>query len=220
VIHDSSIAVIEDDEPARRALLRQLNSAGFQAVGFSSGIDFMNAVAHTPVGCVVADMYLPIMDGLQLQAEIKRIRPDVSIVFITGHGDLSVGLAAIKQGAVDFLEKPVRDDALIESVRRGVDLCRKRRAAQARRALIGSRYETLTRREREVFDLVTAGLSNKQAGAVLGTTERTIKVHRGRVMQKMGANSLAALVQMAIMLEIRSLPHHPDTPGSQLSTGF
>ncbi len=215
--HESMVAVIDDDEPARRALLRQLNCAGFRAVGFAGGIEFVNAAAHRDFDCVVADMYLPIMDGLQLQAEIKRISPDLSIVFITGHGDLSVGLAAMKQGAVDFLEKPLHEDALIEAVRRGADLCRQRRAAQARRVQLEGRYETLTRREREVFDLVAAGRLNKQAGADLGITERTIKVHRGRVMQKMGADSLATLVRMAIILEIRSLPHNPDAPRPQLN---
>lgn len=130
--HEASIAVVEDDESVRRALLRQFSSAGFHAVGFGSAADFKHA-AHDLFDCVVLDVQLPMMDGLQLQAELKRDLPCASIVFITGHGDLSVGVHAMRQGAVDFLEKPVDDDVLLESVRRGVELSRKRRAAQARR---------------------------------------------------------------------------------------
>ncbi|HEV3109780.1 MAG TPA: response regulator [Candidatus Binataceae bacterium] len=203
--HEASIAVVEDDESVRRALLRQFSSAGFHAVGFGSAADFKHA-AHDLFDCVVLDVQLPMMDGLQLQAELKRDLPCASIVFITGHGDLSVGVHAMRQGAVDFLEKPVDDDVLLESVRRGVELSRKRRAAQARRVDLGRRYQLLTRREREVFDLVTCGRLNKQVGAELGTTERTIKTHRGRVMEKMSAESLAELVQMATILGIRTLP--------------
>jgi FixJ family two-component response regulator len=203
--HEASIAVVEDDESVRRALLRQFSSAGFHAVGFGSAADFKHA-AHDLFDCVVLDVQLPMMDGLQLQAELKRDLPCASIVFITGHGDLSVGVHAMRQGAVDFLEKPVDDDVLLESVRRGVELSRKRRAAQARRVDLERRYQLLTRREREVFDLVTCGRLNKQVGAELGTTERTIKTHRGRVMEKMSAESLAELVQMATILGIRTLP--------------
>lgn len=203
--HDIKVAVVEDDESTLRALLRQLSSAGFEAVGFGSAADFVQAAARVQPDCVVADVYLPMMDGLQLQAEIKQVAPHVSIVFITGHGDVSVGVAAMKEGAVDFLQKPVEEEALLESVRRGAELSRRRWAAQARRVELDRRYESLTRREREVFDLITSGRLNKQAGAELGTTERTIKAHRGRVMEKMGAESLAMLVQMATVLGIRSL---------------
>lgn len=203
--HDLRIAVVEDDESTRRALLRQLGSAGFQVVGFGCAADFVAAASRQQVDCVVADVYLPMMDGLQLQTEIKRVAPHVSIVFITGHGDLSVGVAAMKEGAVDFLEKPVDEKVLLGSVRRGGELSRQRRAAQARRTELERRFDLLTRREREVFNLITSGLLNKQAGAELGTTERTIKAHRARIMEKMGADSLAALVQMATMLGIPTL---------------
>jgi FixJ family two-component response regulator len=197
---DANVVVIDDDEPTRRALLFQLSSAGFQVIGFGSAIDFVNARLNAQIECVVVDMYLPLMDGLQLQAEIRRVEPNISIVFISGHGDTSVAVAAMKQGAVDFLEKPIDDRALLESVRRGTELARHRKRAQIERVEIERCYETLTRREREVFGLITSGLLNKQVGAELGTTETTIKVHRARVMQKMRADSLAALVKMSTVL--------------------
>jgi FixJ family two-component response regulator len=206
VNHDTRIAVVEDDESMRRALLRQLSSAGFQAVGFGSAAEFVRAPEHAQVDCIVADVHLPMMDGLQLQMEIKRVAPHVSIVFLTGHGDLSVGVHAMREGAVDFLEKPVDGEVLLESVRRGAELSRQRRAAQTKRAELERHYQLLTRREREVFNLVTSGRLNKQVGAELGTTERTIKTHRGRVMEKMGAESLAELVQMVTILRIHTLP--------------
>jgi two-component system, LuxR family, response regulator FixJ len=206
VNQSTTIAVVEDDESMRRALLRQLSSAGFQTIGFGSAADFVRGSGRELVDCIVADVHLPMMDGLQLQAEIKRVAPHVSIIFITGHADLSIGMVAMKQGAVDFLEKPVDDDLLLESVSRGAELSRKQRAAQAERLELERRYELLTRREQEVFNLITSGRLNKQAGAALGITERTIKAHRGRVMEKMGADSLATLVRMATSLQNRVLP--------------
>lgn len=194
--------MVEDDESMRRALLRQLSSAGFQVVSFSCAADFLQSPDHLIVDCVVADVQLPMMDGLRLQEELKRVLPDASIVFVTGHGDLAVGMHAMRAGAVDFLEKPVNDEVLLESVRRGADLSRQRRAAQAQRDQLTLRYRSLTAREREVFALVTAGLLNKQAAAELGTAERTIKAHRGQVTRKMGAESVAELVRMAAALGI------------------
>ena len=202
---DTKVAVIEDDESMRRALARQLSSAGFYVVGFGSAADFLHSPDHLLVDCVVADVQLPMMDGLQLQEELKRVLPDASIVFITGHGDLAVGLHAMREGAVDFLEKPVDEEVLLESIRRGAELSRQRRAARAERVELERRYHLLTPREREVFALITAGLLNKQAAAELGTAERTIKTHRGRVTRKMGAESVAALVRMAAILGIHAL---------------
>jgi FixJ family two-component response regulator len=205
VNQDTKVAVIEDDESMRRALMRQLGSAGFYVVGFGCAADFLHSLDHLLVDCVVADVQLPMMDGLQLQEELKRVLPDGSIVFITGHGDLAVGVHAMREGAVDFLEKPVDDEVLLESIRRGADLSRQRRAARAERLELERRYQLLTPREREVFALITAGLLNKQAAAELGTAERTIKTHRGRVTRKMGAESVAALVRMAAILGIHAL---------------
>ncbi len=201
---DTKVAVVEDDDSMRRALVRQLSSAGFQVVGFGSGADFLHSPDHLLIDCVVMDVQLPMMDGLQLQERLKRVLPYASIVFITGHGDLSVGVHAMREGAVDFLEKPVDDQVLLESIRRGAALSRRRRAARAERVELERRYQLLTAREREVFALVTNGLLNKQAAAELGTAERTIKAHRGQVTRKMGAESVAALVRMAAILGIHT----------------
>ena len=158
---------------------------------------------------MVADIFLPRMSGLQLQEELNRTVPYASIVFITGHGDLSLGMRAMKRGAVDFLEKPVDDQALLSSIARGADLSRRRRAEQLQRIELEDLQRSLTSREREVFGLITTGLLNKQVGSELGTTERTVKAHRASVMSKMGAGSLADLVRMAGILRnhaIRTLP--------------
>ena len=154
--------------------------------------------------CVVADIYLPKMNGLQLQEELNRTIPYASIVFITGHGDLSLGMHAMRKGAVDFLEKPVDDQALLSSIARGADLSRQRRAERLQLIELEELQRSLTSREREVFALITSGLLNKQVAAELGTTERTVKAHRASVMNKMGADSLADLVRMAGVLQIHS----------------
>ena len=203
------VAIIEDNERMRQALFFQLSTAGFEVAAYSSAEELLEAVDAKVFDCVVADIYLPRMNGLQLQEELNRTVPYASIVFITGHGDLSLGMHAMRRGAVDFLEKPVDDQALLSSIARGADLSRRRRAEQLERIELEDLQRSLTSREREVFALITTGLLNKQVGAQLGITERTIKAHRERVMHKMGAGSLADLVQIAGSLRIhavRTLP--------------
>jgi two-component system response regulator FixJ len=204
-----TVAVVEDDERMRHALLFQLGTAGCQVAAYDSAENFFEASAAKEFDCVVADIYLPRMNGLKLQEELNRTVPYASIVFITGHGDLALGMHAMRQGAVDFLEKPLDDEALLTAIARGADLSRRRRAEQIQRIELEERQSTLTPRESEVFLLITAGLLNKQVGAELGATERTIKAHRGRVMNKMQAGSLAELVRMAGVFRI-----HP--AGTQL----
>jgi FixJ family two-component response regulator len=198
------VAIIEDNERVRQALFFQLSTAGFEVVPYSSAEELLEAADAKEFDCVVADIYLPRMNGLQLQEELNRTVPYASIVFITGHGDLSLGMHAMRRGAVDFLEKPVDDQALLSSIARGADLSRRRRAEQFERVGYEKLQRSLTSREREVFALITTGLLNKQVGTELGTTERTVKAHRASVMSKMGADSLAALVRMAGILQIRS----------------
>lgn len=198
------VAIVEDDERVRQALVFQLSTAGLEVVPYAAAEEFLEAADAYKFDCIVADIFLPKMNGLQLQQEFSRIFPYASIIFITGHGDLSLGMHAMRNGAVDFLEKPVEDQALLNSIARGVDLCRKRRAEQCKRIELDEHRHSLTSREREVFGLITTGLLNKQVAAELGTTERTVKAHRASVMFKMGAGSLADLVRMAGILEIHS----------------
>src|SRR5260370_12103170 len=197
------VAIIEDEESVRNALVFQLRTAGFAVVAYSSAEELLESADAKDFDCVVADIYLPRMNGLQLQEELNRTIPYASIVFITGHGDLSLGMHAMRQGAVDFLEKPVDDQALLNSIARGARLSRERRAEQFRRIEVEELEQSLTSREHEVFALITAGLLNKQVGAELGTTERTVKAHRASIMIKMGADSLADLVRMAGILQMR-----------------
>jgi FixJ family two-component response regulator len=198
------VAIIEDDDRVRRALAFELRTAGFEVAAYSAAEELLESVDAKGFDCVVSDVYLPRMNGLQLQEELNRTVPYTSIVFITGHGDLSLGMHAMRKGAVDFLEKPVDDQALLSSITRGAQLSRARRAEQFERTELEEFQRSLTSREREVFALITAGLLNKQAASELGTTERTVKAHRASVMRKMGAGSLADLVRMAGVLHIHS----------------
>jgi two-component system, LuxR family, response regulator FixJ len=198
-----AIAVIEDEERQLEALTFQLGTAGYGVVGHPSAESFLETPGSTDFDCVVADICLPRMNGLQLLAEIKKSAPFASIILVTGQGSMTIGVQALREGAIDCLEKPIDDEALLNAIRRGTKLSRIQRAEHLRRLQLKQRANTLTPREREVFALITSGLLNKQAGAKLGATERTIKTHRGRVMTKMGADSLADLVRMAEILQIQ-----------------
>jgi FixJ family two-component response regulator len=197
------VAIIDDDESARKSLARLMKSAGITAVTFSSAGEFLEAANDSQVDCAVTDLQMPGVDGIKLQQALAQIVPHLAIVFVTGHGDVPAGIKAMKGGAVDFLEKPVDDEALLEAVRRAAERSREARASRAEFDDLQRRYERLTPRERQVFQLITSGLLNKQAGAELGTGEKTIKVQRARVMDKMEAASLADLVRMADQLHIQ-----------------
>jgi FixJ family two-component response regulator len=199
----TKVAVIDDDKSARTSLARLIKTAGIEVVAFSSAQEFLDDPIRALVDCAVTDVRMPGVDGLKLQETLAETLPYLSVVFITGHGDIRMTVKAIRGGAVDFLEKPVDDEALLEAIRRAAQRSREQKVSRAETDDLQRRYVLLTPREREVFQLVTSGLLNKQAGADLGTTERTIKVHRARVMFKMKAESLAELVRMADQLHIR-----------------
>jgi FixJ family two-component response regulator len=165
---------------------------------FATAEEFLTA-PEREVGplCLVVDLRLPGLSGLDLQERLRELDRDAALVFISGRGDIESGIQAMKGGAVDFLQKPLSEEELLGAVDRALERAGARHAEHADRASLRARFDTLTPREKEVFGLIASGLLNKQAGAELGTTEKTIKVHRGRVMHKMAAASLAQLVRMA-----------------------
>ena len=197
------IALIDDDESARTSLARLIKTAGIQVVTFSSAREFLEDPIRDQVDCAVTDVRMPAVDGFKLQETLAHTLPYLSVVFITGHGDIPMTVRAMQAGAVDFLEKPVDDKVLIAAIRRSAERSREQRISYAELEELRRRYELLTPRERQVLTLVTGGLLNKQIGHELGTGEKTIKVHRARVMGKMRADSLASLVAMAERLGVR-----------------
>jgi FixJ family two-component response regulator len=203
------VFVIDDDPGVLRALTRLLVAAGFEARPFSSPTAFLEQHDPAVPGCLVLDVALPGLDGLELQQRLTASGCARPIVFITGRGDIPSSVRAMKAGAVDFLTKPVDERELVRAVRNAIELDRLAREAQAELDVLRQRLAGLTPREREVLVHVVAGRLNKQIAADLGTVEKTIKVHRGRVMAKMAAPSLAELVRIADRLGIApgSRPH-------------
>jgi FixJ family two-component response regulator len=201
------VFLVDDDPPVRQALSRLLRSAAYQAEAFPSAERFLSDVAPDPgPACLVVDLKMPGLTGLQLQEEMQRRGLEVPVVFISGQADVASSVRALKGGAVDFLEKPFSDDAFLGVVAQALERDRKSREARGQRKALEARLARLTPREREVFALVVTGLGNKQVGWELGATEKTIKVHRARVMEKMEAGSLAELVRMSDVLGIRAAP--------------
>lgn len=197
------IAIIDDDEKLRKALVKWVEKTCDEVHAFASARDFLDSDESEGVSCVVSDLCMPDLDGLQLQEALRSELPWVSVVIITGYGDVPSSVTAMKAGAVDFLEKPVKRAALLEAIDRAVERSRALRAATRENDSLKLRYEKLTPREREVLALVAAGLLNKQVAAELGAAVRTVKQHRGRVMAKMEAESLADLTLMADRLGVR-----------------
>jgi len=200
--HPVKVAVIDDDKSVRTSLVRAIKTAGMDVASFSSAHEFLDDPCLNQIDCAVTDVRMPGIDGLALEEMLAQTQPHLSLVFITGQGDVPMGIKAMKGGAVDFLEKPVDREALLEAIRRAAERSRDQKLSRAEIDNLQRRYELLTPRERQVFQLVTSGLLNKQASAELGTTEQTIKVHRARVMLKMEAKSLAELVRMADQLNV------------------
>lgn len=196
------VFIVDDDLSVREALKNLLRSVGFKVETFGNAQEFLSWRRPDAPACLVLDVRLPGSSGLELQRTLAEAKIDIPIIFITGHGDIQMSVRAMKAGAVEFLAKPFRDQDLLDAVQQSID---RDKAARARRLVIAELqqcYESLTSREREVMALVVRGLLNKQIAAELGTSEATVKLHRGKMMQKMHAESLASLIRMAENLAI------------------
>ena len=191
------VFVVDDDASMRDAISRLLNAVGLTVQTFASARAFLNRRLPDVPGCVVLDVRLPGLSGLDLQREMVERGIHIPVVFITGHGDIPMSVQAMKAGAVEFLTKPFRDQDLLDAVRSGILLDRKEREERAELAELRDCVRQLTQREQEVMSLVVSGLLNKQIALQLGTSEKTIKIHRSQVMRKMRAHSLAHLVRIS-----------------------
>jgi FixJ family two-component response regulator len=199
----ATVFVVDDDLSVRESLESLIRGAGWQALTFDSAPAFLAHPRHAGACCLVLDVALPGLNGLELQEQIRE-RTDMPIIFITGHGDIPMSVRAMKAGAAEFLTKPFNDDVLLRTIRQCVERSRVVLRAQAEMRVLRERYESLTPREREVMALVVTGLLNKQVGAELGISEITVKAHRGQLMHKMQADSLAGLVTMTARLKLRT----------------
>jgi FixJ family two-component response regulator len=200
------VFLVDDEPELRHALERLLRAEGLEVKGYASAAEFLAALSDDDAGCVVLDVAMPELDGLQLQQRLARSAARIAIVFLTGHGDIPMSVQAVKAGAVDFLTKPVRSADLLRAVRAALDQAGAQQSIAQSTAGLRARYEQLTPREREVFAHVIAGRLNKVIAARLGTSEQTIKVHRSRVMDKLGIDSVADLVRAAQQLGVTPAP--------------
>ena len=196
------IAIVDDDASFRRSTARLVRSAGHKVQIFGSAGDFLKSHQCAATSCIILDVRMPGIGGLELQKELAKATIQIPIVFVTGHGDIPMSVQAIKAGAIEFLTKPFREQDLLDSIQQALQRDRALRRENARLQELRARYQSLTRRQRQVLSLVVAGKLNKQIAADLQTVEKTIKFHRARVMRKMGVASLAELVRAAAALNI------------------
>ena len=197
---ESIVFIIDDDPLYRRSSERLVRSVGFDVQSFETARDFMSSRRPNVPSCLILDVRLPGLSGLDLQRVLTEAGVHIPIIFVTGHGDIPMSVQAMKAGAVEFLTKPFRDQALLDAIRQAIERDRAARRQHARNADLRRRYESLKPREREVFKCVVSGMLNKQIADELGATERTVKFHRGNIMRKMQVKSLAELVRMAEVL--------------------
>lgn len=198
-----TVFLVDDDDGLRRATARLLNANGFDVRSFASADEFLQAFDPAAPGCLLLDLRMPGKSGLELQQSLAARGQPPPIVFLTGHADVPTSVLAMKQGAIDFLEKPVAESALLAALERALALDAEQRRGRGELAALERRYASLTPREREVLAEMLAGQLNKQAAYSLGIAERTVKLHRSRVMEKMGADSIPELVRMAGRLGLK-----------------
>jgi FixJ family two-component response regulator len=201
---DPIIAIVDDDPSAREGLGSLIRSAGWKAETFASAQDFLGRPGAEAPSCLVLDLQLPGLSGLDLQKRMAEVGLEIPIVFLTGHGNIPASVQAMKAGAVEFLTKPFEEQELFQAIQEAIERDRHTRQQHAELRELRDRYESLTARERQVMQQVVSGLLNKQIAGELNITEFTVKIHRGRVMRKMHADSLPDLVRMAERLGIRS----------------
>lgn len=200
------VLVVDDDAGVRQMISRMVRSVGLRAETYASVQEFLDLYDRRQTACLVLDVRMPGLSGLDLQERLAEMEAPLPVIFITGHGDIAMGVRAIKRGAVDFIEKPFKDQVLLDAIHAALARAAQARQTAAARADARRRLATLTPREREVLALVVAGKLNKQIAAQLGTAEQTIKMHRSRLMRKMGADSVPALVLLAQLTGIVTSP--------------
>ena len=199
---EPTVFIVDDDAPLRESLRNLIRSVGLRVELFASAQEFLQSRQPDAPSCLVLDVRMQGLSGLDLQKQTSEAGLEIPIIFITGHGDVPMTVRAMKAGAVEFLTKPFRDQDLLDAIQQALERSRKAREQQAATKELRQRFALLTPREREVMERVVAGLLNKQIGAELGTSETTVKIHRHQVMEKMGAGSLPELVRMADRLGI------------------
>ena len=200
---ESMVFVIDDDAPVRDALRSLIRSVGLEVELFKSVQEFLKRKRPEKPSCLILDVRLPGISGIDFQRQLAATNIHIPIIFITGHGDIPMSVRAMKQGAVEFFTKPFRDQDLLDAIQVALERDGTRRQQEAKTAKLKQRLESLTPRERQVMPRVVAGLPNKQIAAEIGTSEATVKVHRSQLMRKMGAKSLADLVRMAERMDLR-----------------
>lgn len=196
---EPTVFIVDDDQAMRNSLKWLIESVGMKVRTFESAAAFLDNFYPGGAGCLLLDVRMPGMSGLELQAHLARQQVRLPVILITGHGDVAMAVRSMKAGAVDFIEKPFNDEALLTSIRNALNYDEQQRVLQSRRAEIAVRLAELTPREHEVMDMVTEGRSNREIAAALGVSTKTVEAHRARVMDKTGAASLAELVRMALI---------------------
>jgi two-component system, LuxR family, response regulator FixJ len=197
----STVFVVDDDEAVRNSLRFLLKSVGLATQTLASAREFLDSYKPQQPGCLVLDVRMPGMSGLELQQQLNLRGAVIPVIFITGHGDVPMAVEAMQQGAFDFLQKPFRDQDLIDRIQRALERDSRNRTTLAQHTRIRERLDSLTEREREVLTLITRGMPNKVMAAELGVSQRTVEIHRARIMEKSGAASLAQLVRMVLDAE-------------------
>lgn len=200
----ATVYVVDDDDGMRRALSLLLNTVGYKTAAFASPKDFLEKFQSDTAGCLILDIRMPGMSGLELQQHLNRMGSMLPVIFITGHGDVPMAVQAMKEGAFEFVQKPFRDQDLLDRINHALEQDKENRSTLARHADVLHRIESLTPREKQVMDMVVDGAANKVIAIDLGLSERTVEIHRAKVMEKMGARSVAHLVKLQLSLSAES----------------